>query len=159
MPRRPQLGHDRRHELASALVVLGVLGFAVVMLALKPWRAAIDLRVDDAGVPAGPVVATGSWAGHDGFDVAGAVELTTKAVRLVDFAVEATPAAHVVLTTGDATLDLGALRGNVGQLVYPLPAGTAATAFDAVEIRDPVIGGVIGTAALDPVVDEAPQAS
>lgn len=135
-------------EIRSATVVIIALIGVFTLFALKPWRAGIQVVVNDPVDEAIAVVSTGNWEGRDGYNVRGAVELTDSTVRFVRFSAEPTPNAHVFLRAGDDTVDIGRLRGTDGQLVYRLPAGSMPSAYDAVEIEDRTLGRAIAQAPL-----------
>lgn len=93
---------------------------------------------------AGTVLATGAFAGadaaHDGTGTATVYELEdgSRILRLEDFEVTNGPRLHVFLTPAggvmDGAVDLGELRGNIGNQNYAIPEGTDLAALTEVVI-------------------------
>jgi len=141
---------DRRHDVFTVFVVVVILAATFGLFVLKPWRAGIEVVVEDSVDASAVVTAAGDWEGHNGYSVQGVVELTGSTVRLLHFSAEPTPDPRVVLYSESGAVDLGALRGTEGQLVYELPAGALPSAYDAVALEDRAIGAAIARASLVP---------
>ena len=95
----------------------------------------------DATVPTTPVlIASGTFAGaddfHEGSGEASVIRLVDDSLvlTLADFEVTNGPDLRVTLFDGSDYLDLGALKGNIGNQSYQIPAGTDLAAFESVVI-------------------------
>jgi len=100
---------------------------------------------DDMPAETGPVtLSTGEFAGadefHQGSGTATIYELEdgSRVLRLEDFEVTNGPDLHVFLTPGggnmDGYVDLGSLKGNIGNQNYEIPAEVDITELDSVII-------------------------
>lgn len=123
-----------------------------------------DKEMDDA-MPAGegdPVrVSIGSFVGaddfHQGSGTVGLYRLPDGAfvLRFEEFMVTNGPDLHVLLSKepggrmGDDYVDLGSLKGNVGNQNYPLPTGTDGSEYRSVIIYCQPFHVVFATAALE----------
>jgi hypothetical protein len=95
----------------------------------------------DATEPTSPVlIASGTFAGaddfHQGSGEASVIRLVDDSLvlRLADFEVINGPDLRVTLFDGSGYLDLGALKGNIGNQNYEIPRGTSLAAFESVVI-------------------------
>lgn len=95
----------------------------------------------DTTEPANPVlIASGMFAGaddfHQGSGEASVIRLDdgSLVLTLADFEVTNGPDLRVTLYDGVDYLDLGALKGNIGNQSYQIPPGTELEAFESVVI-------------------------
>jgi Electron transfer DM13 len=156
--RRPAWRLPLRATFAAA-AVLGLAGFYWTSVRDDTVNEAVVTGVapspvapapgSDAATPAAPtntLVATGAFAprAHAGSGTASVVALATGGQRLTltDFATDNGPDLRVYLVkgpvTGDGdvtdTVDLGRLKGNVGNQQYDIPEGTDVTRYSTVVI-------------------------
>ncbi|MEQ1734880.1 MAG: DM13 domain-containing protein [Rhodoglobus sp.] len=165
----------KRKWLIAAIVV-GIAAVAVVLAVTRPWLALYDVTVDEA-LPAGPSssavdeslveLASGSFIGHE--------HETTGTVRIVEYpdgkrvlAIENLsttngPDVHVWLSAADslegtdgwfaaggaAFLDLGVIKGNVGNQLYDIPADADLSLYRSVDLWCVQFGVSFGGAQLN----------
>ena len=147
-------------------IVLGIAAAAVLGLGwylFRPERLVIDKRVDEAPAAASAaVLAHGKFRGiaHETRGVATIHETPGgRVLRLTDFETSNGPDVRVYLVgspdpaTDDAVksaevLDLGALKGNIGDQNYALPSGVDLAKFRSVTIWCRRFGVNFGTAPL-----------
>src|ERR671913_1065765 len=135
------------------LVVLAVAIFAIVgWYAFRPERLVIDQKVNEqfpTASAASNKLASGQFhsGAHETKGTATVFQLADgkKTLRLTDFATSNGPDVHVYLVAAqDATdndsvtkagfVDIGSLKGNIGDQNYELPANTDLTKYRAVTI-------------------------
>jgi hypothetical protein len=136
------------------VVVLAVAIFAIAgWYAFRPERLFINQKVNEqfptAAAAASNKLASGQFhsGAHETKGMAAVFQLADgkKTLRLTDFATSNGPALHVYLVAADdATdsdtvkkagfVDLGPLKGNIGDQNYDLPADTDLTKYRAVTI-------------------------
>jgi hypothetical protein len=151
----------RRHVVVLSLVAfIGVSGVAVVLAVFQPQDLFINHTVNEALPLPGPaaVKATAPPAAvraHGTFrsgehHTSGAVQLVTVTgrgtyLRLTSFRTSNGPAVHVWLSVAGrgasnseiaraAHVDLGGLKGNIGNQNYQVPAGTRLSSYPLVVI-------------------------
>jgi hypothetical protein len=155
------MSSKRRIVLVAAAVVLGG-GWYV----FRPERAVLDRRVSEATPSQGAtVVAAGDFESraHESRGSAHVLDLGDgrRVLRLVDFATSDGPDLQVYLLgspsveNGDELaaaghVSLGALKGNIGEQNYAIPAGTDLSRYGAVSIWCRRFGVNFATAVLDP---------
>jgi hypothetical protein len=156
----------------TLLLAAGIPVVAAGWYLFRPELLFVDKTVNEAlpvaavvtGTGAGPMtLASGSFYGvaHDTMGTASVVELPDgkRVVRLTNFTTSNGPDVRVLLATAadpmdsDAvkagtTLELGALKGNVGDQNYDVPAGTDLAQFKSVVIWCNRFGVNFGTAPL-----------
>ena len=148
------------------LLVLAVIGFAA-WYAFRPERLFINQEVNEqfpTAEAATNKVASGQFrsAAHETKGTATVFQLADgkKTLRLTDFATSNGPDVHVYLVaTGDAKdnetvtkagfIDVGSLKGNIGDQNYELPANADLVKFRAVTIWCKRFSVNFGTAPLN----------
>jgi hypothetical protein len=125
------------------VVLLGVLLLAGAWFLFRPERLFVNSYANDAPLPASAkLLASGTFT-SDAHETTGKVHLyedgDNKFVRLSNFETSNGPDVHVVLVEGKEpgsanSIDLGALKGNIGDQNYEIPAGTDISRFGAVSI-------------------------
>ncbi|MFC4126299.1 DM13 domain-containing protein [Nocardia rhizosphaerae] len=145
-----------RRTVLGVLAVGLVAALAVGLYLFQPWRLFTTTTVDEApiatavgGTPA-PVLATGEFLSHE-HETSGSVQIQrtaegTLVLRISDLRTSDGPALRVWLTDqpviaddwhnfdDGAYVDLGTLKGNVGNQNYELPAGTDLSTLKSVSI-------------------------
>src|SRR5512134_2817144 len=124
----------RARNIVVAAVALALVGG---WYAFRPERLFLDQKVDERTGESGAVLASGAFHGvaHDGRGSASIVRRTdgTRVLELVDFETSNGPDLHVYLVAASDAKDsdavkaagfvtLGALKGNVGNQAYDVPA-------------------------------------
>ena len=138
-------------KLAIVLVVLVVIG-AGAWYAFRPERLFINQRVNEqfpTASAASKKLATGQFhsGAHETKGTATLFQLADgkKTLRLTDFATSNGPDVHVYLVAADDAkdndsvtkagfVDIGSLKGNIGDQNYDLPANTDLAKYRAVTI-------------------------
>jgi hypothetical protein len=137
--------------MSKRKVTVAIVGLVLVAgwYAFRPERLFLDHRVDEAIGGAGRVVATGIFHGvaHDGKGKASVVVRTdgSRVLELSEFETSNGPDLQLYLVAArDATdsqavtvagfVTLGALRGNVGNQAYELPAAIDLDRYRAVTV-------------------------
>lgn len=138
---------SRRRWVVPALVV-GALVVVVVLVLFQPWKLFIDKTVDEAA-PSSATVQGGTTAFESkDHTTTGQVQLLRgeggSIVRLEDLDTDNGPDLFVYLSPagveasgkalGEGALDLGELKGNVGDQNYAVPAGTDLSTYRSVVI-------------------------
>jgi hypothetical protein len=139
-------------KLALVLVVLVVVGGAGAWYAFRPERLFINQRVSEqfpTASAASNKLATGQFhsGAHETKGTATLFQLADgkKMLRLTDFATSNGPDVHVYLVaatdakdndtvTKAGFVDIGSLKGNIGDQNYDLPANTDLAKYRAVTI-------------------------
>ena len=139
------------NKLKVSLLVL-VLAGGAVWYAFRPERLFINQRVNEqapTAMAAGNQLATGQFhsGAHETKGVATVFQLGngTKTLRLTNFATSNGPDVHVYLVaandakdndavTNAGFIDLGSLKGNIGDQNYELPANADLAKYHAVTI-------------------------
>lgn len=154
--------------IGAALAVSAVVGGALVF---QPWLLFIDVRVDDeipaAVATAGPVdLLTGSFISHE-HTTSGSVRVIenpdgTRQLALVGLETSNGPDVHVWLSAGPVVegtdgwftaagyehIDLGPIKGNIGDQLYDIPADVDLTVFRTVVLWCVPFSVSFGAAAL-----------
>ena len=112
------------------------LAIVVAVVAIGYWTGFRDRKVDEDVVVASaqaPQLATGSFSGKDGHAGSGTVTLIrrpdgSRVLTFTDFDVDPGVDVDVYLTPGDGSdvedrIELGNLKGNIGDQQYAIPAG------------------------------------
>jgi hypothetical protein len=154
------------------LSILGLAALVALWAAFRPERLWVNQTVNeslamaatDAKQPVALARGTFKTVHHDTKGVATVYRLEdgSNVVRFTDFATSNGPDVHVVLVQApdaadDAAVkkagfvDLGSIKGNVGDQNYVLPAGFDATKPFAVTVWCKRFGANFGTAAVTPV--------
>ena len=138
-------------KLAAVIVVLVVVGVGA-WYAFRPERLFINQTVNEqfpTASAANNVLATGQFHGgaHETKGIATVFQLADgkKTLRLTDFATSNGPDVHVYLVaaadakdndtvTNAGFIDIGSLKGNIGDQNYDLPANTDLAKYRAVTI-------------------------
>lgn len=135
----------KRNVVAGVVVLLLFVGW----YAFRPERVVIDQRVDEATGASGVVIATGVFHGvaHDGKGSASIIRRAdgSRVLELTQFETSNGPDLRLYLVGArDATdsdtvktagfVELGALKGNVGNQAYPVPPDVDLQRFRAVTI-------------------------
>lgn len=140
---------SRRIMVVLAIAIVAIVGW----YAFRPERLVIDQKVNEqfptAAAAASNKLASGQFhnGAHETKGMAAVFQLADgkKTLRLSDFATSNGPALHVYLVAADDAkdndavkkagfLDLGPLKGNIGDQNYDLPADTDLTKYRAVTI-------------------------
>jgi hypothetical protein len=148
----------------DVVVALGALVVIAGWYAFRPERLFVDQRVHEATGGSGVVIAAGAFHGvaHDGKGNASVVRRAdgTRVLELTDFETSNGPDLHLYLVAArDATDDegvagagfvtLGALKGNVGNQAYDVPAEVDLDRFRAVTVWCQRFGVNFATAPLE----------
>jgi hypothetical protein len=138
-------------KVSVALVIVVIVGIAG-WYAFRPERAFINQRVNEefpTATAAANKLATGVFhsGAHETRGTASVFQLADgkKALRLTDFATSNGPDVHVYLVavndakdnatvTNAESIDIGTLKGNIGNQNYELPANTDLAKYRAVTI-------------------------
>ena len=171
VPRRRLL----RPVLVVPAVVVGLVLAGIGAYLLQPWKLFVDDVVDDpfpgasaAGGTAPAVVASGRFVSHE-HDTTGRVRVLRlpdgeRILRIDDLETSNGPALRVWITDAEVEtgssgwfvfddgryVDLGALRGNVGDQNYPLPADVDLDELTSVSIWCERFSVSFGAAELEP---------
>ena len=155
---------SRRTQLVAALVlaVVAVVGFVLVWF--QPQKLVIDERADDVAPESvsAEELATASFVSLD-HETTGRVRILdgdgTRVVRLEDLATSNGPDLYLYLSTNDVSgpegafdddiVNLGRLKGNLGDQNYDVPAGTDLARYRSVLIWCDRFDSAFGAAALD----------
>ena len=139
-------------KLALVLVVLVVVGVAGAWYAFRPERLFINQRVNEqfpTASAASNKLATGQFhsGAHETKGTATLFQLADgkRMLRLTDFATSNGPDVHVYLVAADDAkdndtvtkagfVDIGSLKGNIGDQNYDLPANADLAKYRAVTI-------------------------
>ena len=175
-PRRPR--RRVRPALVAAAVVAGLLLAGVGAYLFQPWKLFVDDVVDDPlpgavanadGSASGlDVLASGRFVSHE-HDTTGTVRVLRlpdgeRILRIDDLDTSNGPALRVWITDAELVdgrggwfvfddgryVDLGALRGNVGDQNYPLPAAVDLDELTSVSIWCERFSVSFGAAELTP---------
>lgn len=147
-------------------VVVAVVGLALAAgwYAFRPERLVLDQRVDEATGGSGVVIAAGVFHGvaHGGKGKAAVVRRAdgSRLLELTDFETSNGPDLHLYLVAARDASDseavktagfvtLGALKGNVGNQAYEVPAGVDLDRFRAVTVWCRRFGVNFATAPLE----------
>jgi hypothetical protein len=133
----------------DVVVALGALVVIAGWYAFRPERLFVDQRVNEATGGSGVVIAAGAFHGvaHGGKGNASVVRRAdgTRVLELTDFETSNGPDLHLYLVAArDATdseavkaagfVALGALKGNIGNQAYDVPADVDLERFRAVTV-------------------------
>lgn len=133
----------------DVVVAFGALVVIAGWYTFRPERLFLDQRVNEATGGSGVVIAAGAFHGvaHDGKGKASVVRRAdgSRVLELTDFETSNGPDLHLYLVAArDATDDdgvraagfvtLGALKGNVGNQAYDVPADVDLERFRAVTV-------------------------
>ncbi|MFJ8083276.1 DM13 domain-containing protein [Streptomyces sp. NPDC096205] len=169
---------SRRTAVFAALVT--AVAAAVVLYLFQPWKAFTDTRVEEAlPTAAGPTrqdaapkqdrtpenLAEGTFVTHE-HDTSGTARTVRLAdgarlLRLEDLRTSDGPDVRVYLSTrdadevrsglGDGAVELGELKGNLGDQNYTVPAGTDLSGFRSAVLWCKRFSVSFGAADLTPV--------
>jgi hypothetical protein len=154
----------------DAVAVVVAIGAIAGWYAFRPERLFVDQRVDEATGQGGVLLAAGAFHGvaHDGRGKASVLRRPdgSRVLELTGFETSNGPDLHLYLVAArDATdsdavtaagfVTLGALKGNVGNQAYEVPAGVDLERFRAVTVWCRRFGVNFATAPLEAAVAEA----
>ena len=161
---------SRRIVVVLTVAVVAIVGWYV----FRPERLFINQKVNEqfptAAAAASNKLASGQFhsGAHETKGMAAVFQVADgkKTLRLTDFATSNGPALHVYLVAADDAkdndtvkkagfLDLGPLKGNIGDQNYDLPADTDLTKYRAVTIWCQRFSVNFGTA---PLMDDSMRA-
>jgi len=121
-----------------------------------------EQQISQIGNETSDLLLTGSFVGagdgiHDAQGIAKVIPIEGggNVLRLEDLEVTNGPDLYVYLSTDESSSDfvnLGRLKANIGNLNYPIPAGTAMTKYDTVLIWCRAFSVLFGSAELKPVI-------
>lgn len=154
-----------RRPLATSLVIAGLAAVIFGLFWFQPHKLFIDQQVDEAAPAAESAAteATGDFVSHAHETTGRAMLLTlddgSRLLRLEDFATDNGPDLRVYLSAAAATesgdavtqdfVDLGGLKGNMGNQNYEVPAEIDLSRFESVVIWCRRFSVAFGAAALD----------
>ncbi|HVF73796.1 MAG TPA: DM13 domain-containing protein [Acidimicrobiales bacterium] len=125
----------RRRWVAAAVLVVAAAA-AVAVAWFEPHKLFVDDRTGDLVAPAGRVLATGTFRGleHEASGTASIIDPGRPVLHLDDLRVSNGPDLRVYLSAAppdapwgafdDDFVDLGTLKGNIGDQTYAIPEGT-----------------------------------
>lgn len=154
-----------RRPLATFLAIAGLAAVIFGLFWFQPHKLFIDQQVDEAAPAAESAAkeATGDFVSHAHETTGRAMLITlddgSRLLRLEDFATDNGPDLRVYLSSAAATesgdavtqdfVDLGGLKGNMGNQNYEVPAEVDLSTFESVVIWCRRFSVAFGAAALD----------
>lgn len=153
-----------RRPLATSLAIAGLAAMIFGLFWFQPHKLFIDQQVDEAApAESAATEATGDFVSHAHGTTGRAMLLTlddgSRLLRLENFATDNGPDLRVYLSSAAATesgdavtqdfVDLGGLKGNMGNQNYEVPAEVDLSRFESVVIWCRRFSVAFGAAALD----------